>query len=180
MTFTAAHPVRLAMAETMRTGKRASSGFAYLLLLLAIALIGLAASASIQLGATIARRDAERQLIAVGLEFQVALRSYAGVPLDAAIPIAAQGPRSLSDLLKDPRVPGLRRHLRQLYADPLTGREEWGLLRDSQGFILGVHSVAEGRPIQRTGFESQLVSFEDTNSYRQWVFGLPTIQSRPK
>jgi type II secretory pathway pseudopilin PulG len=151
-----------------------------MLLLLAIALIGLAASATISLGATFARRDAERQLLAVGMEFQLALRSYAGVPVNVAMPAAAQGPRSLDDLLKDPRVPGLRRHLRQLYADPLTGKQEWGLVKDNQGLILGVHSLAEGQPIQRSGFEPQLASFEDAESYRQWIFGLPTFQATPK
>lgn len=151
-----------------------------MLLLLAIALVGIAASASVNLGATMARRNAEQQLLAIGLEFQQALRSYAGVPANAAIAAAAQGPRSLDDLLKDPRVPGLRRHLRQVYADPLTGKEQWGLVKDNRGFIIGVHSLAEGQPIQRTGFEPQLATFEDAASYQQWVFGLPISQSLQK
>lgn len=177
MTFTAVHPVQPVMARIMRIGRTVSHGFAYLLLLLAIALIGLTASATISLGATMARRDAERQLLAVGLEFQQALRSYAGVPVIASVPTTAQGPRSLDDLLKDPRVPGLRRHLRQIYADPLTGKEEWGLVKDNQGFIVGVHSLALGQPIQRTGFELPLASFEEAQDYRQWVFGLPMVQA---
>ncbi len=101
-------------------------------------------------------------------------------PVNAALPTAAQGPRSLEDLLKDPRLPGLRRHLRQLYADPLTGKEQWGLVKDSKGSILGVHSLAEGKPVQRTGFEPQLGSFEDAENYRQWVFGLPVVQAVQK
>jgi type II secretory pathway pseudopilin PulG len=156
----------------MRTGRRASRGYAYLLLLLAIALIGLAASTTISLGATMARRDAERQLLAIGVEFQQALRSYWGVPLAAAMPVAARGPRSLDDLLKDARVPGLRRHLRQVYADPLTGKKEWGLVTDNQGFIVGVHTLSEAQPIQQVGFEPQLAHLEEAKSYRQWVFGL--------
>jgi type II secretory pathway pseudopilin PulG len=165
----------------MRIGRSViNQGFAYLLLLLAIALIGLTASATISLGATMARRDAERQLLAVGLEFQQALRSYAGLSMTASVPTAAQGPRSLDDLLKDSRVPGLRRHLRQIYADPLTGKKEWGLVKDNQDFIVGIYSLAEGRPIQRTGFELPLASFEEAQNYRQWVFGLPMVQAMPK
>lgn len=154
----------------MRIGSRCSRGFAYLLLLLAIALTGLAASATIQFGATMSRRDAERQLLAIGIEFQQALRGYAGVPAGALVAATAAGPRSLDDLLKDPRVPGVRRHLRQVYADPLTGKQDWGLVRDSRGVIVGMYSVAEGQPIQRTGFAHSLPGFDEAPSYRQWVF----------
>jgi type II secretory pathway pseudopilin PulG len=157
----------------MGSGRSSHCGFAYVALLLAIALIGLAASASLSLGSVMARRDAERQLLSVGLEFQQALRSYAGIPVAVAIPALGRGPRTIEELLKDPRVLGIRRHLRQLYADPLTGRNDWELVRDSEGYILGLYSTAEGRPIQRTGFEAPLASFEDAESYSQWVFGLP-------
>ena len=162
----------------MRTGSdsaRSQHGFAYLLLLIAVALIGLVASASISLGATIARRDAEQQLLAVGAEFQKALQSYAGVPAGAVTPTSGRGPRSLDDLVKDPRTPGVRRHLRQIYADPLTGKAEWGLVTDSQGLIVGVYSLAEGKPIKRTGFEQGWLAFEEAESYANWVFGLSVL-----
>ena len=157
----------------MGTGRRRQRGFAYVLLLVAIAMLAMLASASLSLGAVMARRDAERQLLAIGQEFQQALRSYAGVPAAATLPASARGPRTLEELLKDPRVPGTRRHLRQIYADPLTGRTDWGLVRDAQGHIMGIHSMAQGLPIQRTAFEPALASFEEAGSYHQWVFGLP-------
>lgn len=161
------------MERSMRTGSTTASGFAYVMLLVAIALIGVAASSSLSLGASFARRDAERQLVAVGLEYKRAIRTYAGVPLAAVAPTAARGPRDLDELLKDPRVPGTRRHLRQRYADPLTGRKDWGLIRDAWGYIVGIHSTASGQPIQRTAFEPPLASFEDAERYSDWVFGLP-------
>ncbi len=145
---------------------------AYVLLLLAVALISIATCAAVTLGATMARRDAERELLAIGAEFQHALRSYAGVPAGAMASNAGGGPSSLEDLLKDPRVPGIRRHLRQLRADPLTGNNEWGLVLDTQGRIAGVHSLADGKPIRQAGFEPQLAALENAESYRQWVFGL--------
>ncbi|ROZ79738.1 type II secretion system protein [Ramlibacter sp. WS9] len=160
----------------MRTGEHPphfkQGGFAYVLLLLAVALISIAATAAVSLGATMARRDAERELLAIGAEFQQALRSYAGVPAGAVTPTMGQGPRTLDDLLKDPRVPGIRRHLRQLYADPLTGKSEWGLVLDAQGRIAGVHSLAEGKPIRQLGFGPQFAALENADTYRQWVFGL--------
>jgi type II secretory pathway pseudopilin PulG len=159
----------------MRNGDRPwqpDTGFAYVLLLLAIALISIAATTAVSLGATIARRDAELQLLAIGADIQGALNSYAGVPPAANAPVMpGRGPRSLEDLLKDPRAPGVRRHLRQLYADPLTGKSEWGLVKDSLGSITGVYSLAEGTPIKRSGFEAQRTGFDEASGYEQWVFG---------
>jgi type II secretory pathway pseudopilin PulG len=148
-------------------------GFAYLLLLIAVVVIGIAAGGSLSIGAQTTRRDAEQQLLAVGREFQQALRSYAGLSQNALAGVGARGPRTLEELLKDPRSPDTRRHLRQLYADPLTGQVEWGLLNDPTGFILGVYSLAPGRPIKQTGFVPAMVGFEDADSYGAWVFGLP-------
>lgn len=177
MTFAVALMEQVATGRDMPIGRR-SGGFAYVALLLAIALIGLAASTSISLGSTMARRDAEQQLLFVGMEFQRALRSYAGVSegATAAVSAPARGPRTLEELLRDPRAPGVRRHLRQLYADPLSGRNEWGTMRDSQGYITGVYSLAGGQPIQRSGFELPLAHFENAETYRQWVFGLPMLR----
>ena len=161
------------MARSSPTGSAARArGFAYVLLLVALAVIAVAATASVNLGAAMTRRQAERELLAIGMEFRQALHSYAGLPAGTGAPPGARGPRSLDDLLRDPRAPGVRRHLRKLYADPLTGKAEWGLVTDPQGFITGVHSLAEGRPIQRTGFAPVLASFEEAGDYRQWVFGL--------
>jgi type II secretory pathway pseudopilin PulG len=172
------HPLRLALSR--------QAGFAYVLLLLVVALIGLVSAATVSLGAAMARRDAEQELLAIGGEFQRALRSYAGMPVNAATASAViaanpgRGPKSLEDLLKDPRAPGLRRHLRQVYADPLTGRAEWGLVRDAQGAIVGVYSLADGVPIQQGGFDAQWAGFEEAGSYREWVFGLAPMQVKAK
>lgn len=155
---------------------RNQAGFAYLLLLLSLAVISIAAGAAIALGATTARRNAEQQLLDVGAEFQQALRSYAAMPAGTSGSIGLRGPRSLEELLKDARVPGVSRHLRKIYGDPLTGKAEWGLVTDSEGFILGVYSLADGRPIKQTGFDLQFASFEQADTYRQWVFGLPIAQ----
>jgi type II secretory pathway pseudopilin PulG len=158
----------------MRNGRRRrprDSGFAYVLLLVAVALIGVAASSAISLGSTIARRDAEHQLLSIGAEYERALHSYAGAPTVGGAPNTGQRPRSLEDLLKDPRTPGIRRHLRQVYPDPLSGKAEWGLITDAQGLIVGIHSLAEGKPLRRTGFDPQWAHFEEAESYGQWVFG---------
>jgi hypothetical protein len=151
---------------------RREAGVAYVLLLLAIAVTSATAAAAVQIGAVTARREAETHLLAIGGEFERALRSYSGAPSGAGSASAGRGPRSLDDLLRDPRAPGVRRHLRQIYADPLTGKSEWGLIRDSLGSIVGVHSLAAGRPIRQNPTGSPVPLPEQADSYRDWVFGI--------
>ena len=153
-------------------------GSIYVLLLLMIAVIGGATSLAVSVGARMARRDAEQHLLVIGAAFQQALASHAGTPLDHPR-ASGVGPRELQDLLRDSRVPGLRRHLRNIPVDPLTGRSQWGLVRDAQGGIVGVHSLAVGVPIKRTGFESRWSAFEQAQSYRSWVFGAKPLAAAP-
>ena len=193
MTLKVVRKARIEMANRMRNGESVRpfiqlclsvkvAGFAYVLLLALIAVIALLASSAIRLGVQMARLDAEQSLLFVGSEFSSALRSYAAfanaphsnVPLSSALPAAAalRGPRTLEELLKDNRSPGLKRHLRKIYADPMTGLENWGLVKDPAGFIVGVYSLAPGRPIQQTGFDARLSNFEEAQTYADWVFAL--------
>lgn len=169
----------------MRIGDHPSPqrGFAYLLLLVLVAVIGIAGAAAVELGAGMARRDAEQQLLHVGAEFQRALHGYAGLPPEGLPATTGRGPRTLEELLKDPRAAGTRRHLRKIHHDPLTGRAEWGIVRDSEGFIVGIHSLAPGRPLQRTGWPPRWAHFEEQESYAGWVFGFSgtlAAQRRPQ
>jgi type II secretory pathway pseudopilin PulG len=153
----------------MRSGNVPQQGFAYALLLVVVAIIGMAAAASVTLGATFARRAAEQRLLIIGGEFERALESYrASTP--AGNP--ARDPRTLEDLLKDPRYAALKRHLRQVYPDPVSGGDEWGLLRAPSGAILGIYSLGSGTPIKHTGFAAQRAHFENAERYADWIFGL--------
>jgi hypothetical protein len=142
-------------------------GIALLLLLIAVAVIGMVSAQSVQAGRQIWRRDAEQELLHRGLELRGALRSF----VDTTPGQAVLGPRSLEELLRDPRVPGIRRHLRRVPVDPMTGRMQWGLVRSPDGQILGVYSLSEEVPIKRSGFPPELADFEQAKSYRAWVFG---------
>jgi type II secretory pathway pseudopilin PulG len=176
-----------ARPNVVRQQRRAHRwGFAYVLLLLAVAVVAVSAAATLRLGAHLGRRDAEQALLFVGSEFERALRSYAKVPATATensgstnpALLLAQGPRTLEELLKDPRSPGVQRHLRQMYADPMTGLPTWGLIKNPAGFIVGVYSLAEGKPIKQTGFAPQQMGFENAAGYAHWVFGLPGAQPK--
>lgn len=154
-------------------------GYAYVLLLLAVAAIGAISSQMVSVGATASRRDAEQALLQIGAEFDIALRSYAAVPQNVAIAATnARGPRTLEELLKDPRNPSIRRHLRQIYSDPLTGKAEWGFVTDTSGFITGVYSLANAQPFKRSNFTIIQTHFEGAETYKQWVFGISTPEQR--
>ncbi len=105
----------------------------------------LASALTFEIAHTSARRTAETELLAIGKEFERAFASYCRQG-------AAGGPRfpgSLDDLTRDPRVLGIRRHLRRVYVDPLT-RGAWGTVSAPGGGIMAVYSTSEDQPFQRT------------------------------
>jgi type II secretory pathway pseudopilin PulG len=160
----------------LSTSRHQARGFTYLGLLILLAVIGIAAAAALQVGAIVQRRAAEEELLAIGNEFRQALISYAN-----ATPAGQKrAPATLQDLFRDPRYPDVRRHLRKLYADPLTGREEWGVVvwQDGSG-IAGIYSLAQGQPIKIGHFATPFQEFVGKTSYRDWIFGIDSVQRPP-
>jgi type II secretory pathway pseudopilin PulG len=145
-----------------------AAGFTYLGILIFVAILGIASAATIRVGVLLERRAAEEQLLAIGMEFRNALVSYAN-----ATPVGQPRlPNKLEDLLKDPRYPNVRRHLRKIYDDPLTGKPEWGTVTVSGSpGIAGVYSLSESKPIKIGNFEASFRGFEGKESYREWIFG---------
>lgn len=149
---------------------RHARGFTYLGVVLMMAVLGLAAVATLLLGAIAERRVAEEELLAIGSEFRDAFISYA----NATPPGQPRTPPSLQALIKDPRYPTLRRHLRRLYVDPLSGEEAWGTIQAVPGpGIMGVYSMAGGKPIKIGNFDLRFQDFEGKTSYSDWKFMAP-------
>ncbi len=150
----------------MRFNKKIK-GLAYLSLLIVLALLALAATASLRLGEAIQKREAEEELLWIGLQLRAALVSYA----NATPPHGKRLPTSLQDLLKDTRSSLPRRHLRKIYVDPITKQAEWGLIYSADGSgIVGVHSLSNGVPIKVANFPIELKQLENQASYQFWVF----------
>ena len=149
----------------LRRDPAGQRGFTLLGVILLAALLAIAAATTLSAGVTLQRRAAEDDLLAVGLEFRNAFKSY----YDAAIS-TPRYPAKLEDLLRDPRFPGVRRHLRKLYADPLTGKADWATIPAPGGGIMGVYSKAEGTPIKLALFVPEFASFEGKSSYAEWQF----------
>jgi len=152
------------MAAYMPSGS-AEAGFTYLGVLLLIAVTGIALGSAMTLWSTQGLRERERDLLWVGTQYAQALRSYY-----RASPGLAQYPQTLDELLEDPRFPNIKRHLRQLYPDPITGSADWGLLRSIDGRITGVYSQSEQTPLKQSGFAAQWSDFEGLEQYSDWQF----------
>jgi hypothetical protein len=70
--------------------------------------------------------------------------------------------------------------MRAIPVDPLTGESKWGLVRSPEGWIIGVHSLSEARPIKVSNFEPEFASFEGKEKVSEWVFSaLPVLLQRP-
>lgn len=146
----------------MRTGEQ---GFTYLGVLFLVLVMGTALAGAGQLWSTLSQRARERDLLWVGSQYAQALRSYY-----RASPGVAQYPAALEDLLLDSRFPSVRRHLRRLYPDPVTGSHDWGLIRSFDGRITGIYSQSQQRPLKQASFPAQWNEFEGMGSYTDWHF----------
>lgn len=142
-------------------------GFTYLGLIFLLVIMGLVGAAALKTGTLLQRAAAEEELLEIGAQFSEALRSYA-----AATPAGQpKQPRSLQDLLKDPRFPNPRRHLRKIFVDPVTGKAEWGIvwLGDKVG-ILGVYSLSNRKPLKVANFDIRFQNMENRDRISDWKF----------
>lgn len=143
------------------------AGFTYLVVLVWVALLSLVAGSALQIGQAMQRRANEAALLWTGREFSEALGRYAAMSPTGE----PDAPQRLEELVRDPRFPGIVRHMRRLYADPVNGHLEWGLVREEDGgAIVGVFSLSEIQPLKQAGFDTDMLPLAGKNSYRQWVF----------
>jgi len=157
---------------------RRDGGFTYLSVIIVVAIIGLVAAASLKLGATVQRSRAEQQLLVIGGAFSDALQSYA----DATPAGQPTQPPSLKELLRDPRFPTPRRHLRKIFVDPMTGKAEWGIvyLGGTTG-VMAVYSLSDARPVKIGNFPARFQSLAGKRKISEWRFvasgpGTPGMQ----
>lgn len=145
---------------------RSQEGFTYIGVLLAVGLIGTQLALAGMVWSFAQARQKERELLFVGGQFRTAISQYYLNPQGPQ----KEYPRRLEDLLKDPRYPGTVRHLRKIYADPITGKKRWGLIRLPNGGIIGVYSLSEEAPIKTANFRPIDLSFTNKQRYADWKF----------
>lgn len=160
----AGRAVMVWMASRMQSGN-ACGGFSYLGLLCLIALASVGMSVVGIVWQIEAQREKEQMLLFVGDEYRRAIQSYA----EATPAGHPQYPETLEALVKDARYPYIKRHLRRLYSDPMTGSKEWGLVK-IQNRISGVFSLSDKAPIKKSGFPEIYETFAVASDYRDWKF----------
>ena len=143
-------------------------GTVLLMVLVSVTLLGLMAGIAGSSLQTIMQRAKEVDLLWKGNQIRQAIGSYYNTS-------SAQGtapksfPSKLDSLIKDPRSLETRRYLRRLYLDPMTG-EDWELIKDPSGRILGVRSGSDKEPFKQDSFIEENKSFAGQESYRDWQF----------
>lgn len=159
---------------------RHQAGYSYILLIFMVALMGAALAAAGDIWATTRQREKEVELLFAGDAIRLAIASYYNAGS------VKQYPAQLSDLLKDPRFPETRRHLRQLYPDPFAQASAvaWIEIKAPQGGIMGVASTSEKPPLKRQGFplvdrvfEEQTLLLKEKMRYRDWEFVYLPVQN---
>ncbi|MGX4641828.1 type II secretion system protein [Massilia sp. SYSU DXS3249] len=150
-----------------RRARPPEAGFTYVGLVVFVAMLGLVGAATVKVDGLLRRAAAERELLEIGAAFSEALRSYAAAT-PRGFPTA---PPTLQDLLKDPRFPGTRRHLRKIFVDPVTGKDEWGVLYqgDKVG-VLAVYSLSQAQPLKVANFDARFQNFENKEHLSEWKF----------
>ena len=104
----------------------------------------------------------ERRLIAATDEIVVALKAYS----NASPGTAKEFPLEFTDLMRDPRMLADKSYLRVLPVDPITQQQEWGVVRNKDNRVIGVHGLSNDAP---TLFAT-LFSFRGGEKYSDWKF----------
>jgi type II secretory pathway pseudopilin PulG len=147
----------------MQSGNQ--SGFTYIGLMIFIVIAGIGMAGTGTIASVQLQREKEMQLLFVGEQFSKAIESYY-----LSTPTALKMfPATFQELLEDKRFPKPRRHLRQVYFDPMTGKQEWGLIMLG-GRIIGVHSLSARKPRKTAGFPEHQAEFAKAKNYREWRF----------
>lgn len=149
--------------STVGTARNRQAGFTYILLLIAVVVLGILAGAAHIMTSHVVREDKEAELLFRGEAYRHAIAAYY-----AAGRTVKSYPRNLQDLVNDPRYAN-RHYLRRLYHDPLTGGK-WEVVRAPDGGVSGVFSAAPGKPLKQGNFPPDERNFAKAKSYASWVF----------
>jgi type II secretory pathway pseudopilin PulG len=139
-----------------------------------VAIAGAALARTVEIWSTLVQRDREEELLTVGNEIRRAIENYY---LNSP-GTKKQFPPKLEDLLKDPRQLQIKRYLRKLYLDPITGKPEWGTV-SAAGGITGVFSLSTHEPIKKSGFSAANATFENAKRHRDWRFVYVPVAATP-
>ena len=147
--------------------RRQETGFSYLMMMIAITLMGLAMTVAARQWKTMVQRELEADLLAKGIEIQTALALYSASAKAGRVMPGEVYPQTLAELTRLPKP-----FLRKVYLDPME-HGEWELLRAPTGGIMGVRSKSKHKPIKQANFPLAVRHFEGKPTHYDWVFQHP-------
>ncbi len=142
------------------------TGFTYLAILFAIAIVGVLLSRTGINTTQANQREKEIELLYKGNQYRQAIALY----YERTPGVVKRYPAKLEDLLSDERYNPPQHYLRKLYRDPITNQVQWGQVMAPEGGIMGVHSLSDATPIKITNFDYANLVFEGVTKYSGWVF----------
>lgn len=149
----------------MVTSRVRQRGVTYLWMLFLVFVLGLGLGKSLDVYSFTQQRVKESELLYVGDMYRRAIQAY----YQSSPGGQRRYPARLEDLLLEARFITVKRHLRRLYLDPVSGRP-FLPLEAPDGGIWGVASPSEKAPIKVTGFAEAYAGFSEARSYRDWQF----------
>lgn len=155
------------MRHTLASSRRGEYGFSYVMLMIAIVLMGVAMSVAARQWKTMVQRELEADLLTKGIEIQNALALYSTTMKAGRVMSGEIYPQTLADLTRLPKP-----FLRKVYLDPIS-HGEWDLVRAPTGGIMGVRSKSKGKPIKQRDFPLAVRHFEGRPTYADWIFQYP-------
>lgn len=141
-------------------------GFTLLAVLAGMFILALATQGVMTYVSQQAQREREGDLLRVGQAYMQAIGTY----YEASPGNVKRWPRTLEDLVDDKRFVGIKRHLREIYGDPVARSSNWGIVLSSDGGIAGVHSLSEGRPLRSAAIEMGVLVLPPVERYSDWLF----------
>ena len=150
-----------------RTADVGPQGFTYISALVFVAIMGIALSTAGGFWSTVVKREREQELLFRGDQILRAIDSYYRQAPGNGAP---EYPKSMKDLLKDPRYPTIRRHLRRPFPNPMSREGNWELILDNRGGIKGVFANSTEQPTKKGRFPAGYEKFEKAAVYSDWKF----------
>ena len=144
----------------------AQRGFTFIALLVAMLLLSLATQGVMTSVSQQAQREREADLLRIGHTYAQAIGAY----YEASPGVIKRWPTALEDLLEDKRLVTVKRHLREVYPDPITRSSNWGLILAADGGFTGVHSYSVIAPIRSTPVGLGLGPIPNVTRYADWQF----------
>lgn len=163
MMFTAAAIKSVCTVDPIMNGER---GFTYMFALILVFTTSVSLMVVHKQWRTIMKQEHEKELLFRGNQIVMAIESF----YENSPGGSKTYPQSFKVMLKDNRVPNLKRHLRKHYKDPMSRDGQWGIVYDGKGRIKGVFSTSKAPPLKQAGFPERYESFEKKKKYLEWKF----------